>query len=117
MQRCGSDNADLRQASSGCGGGHGKHLNSRRHSRTLCCTAYSSGLWRVADGIALQLGTGYTVAFLVYQIGTLITTGALGTGFLPGMIAVASMAAIVVYLIKREEKTFDREYGVKAWQI
>ena len=68
-------------------------------------------------GIALQLGTGYTVAFLVYQIGTLITTGALGTGFIPGMIAVAVMAAIVVYLIKREEKTFDREYGVKAWQI
>ncbi|MGN0735011.1 MAG: ferrous iron transporter B [Anaerovoracaceae bacterium] len=68
-------------------------------------------------GIALQLGTGYTVAFLVYQIGTLITTGTLGTGFIPGMIAVAVMAAIVVYLIKREEKTFDREYGAKAWQI
>ena len=32
-------------------------------------------------------------------------------------IAVAAMAAVVVYLIKREKKTFDREYGVKAWQI
>ena len=68
-------------------------------------------------GIALQLGTGYTVAFLVYQIGTLITTGAFGTGFIWGLIAVAVMAAFVVYLIKREEKTFDREYGVKTCQI
>ena len=68
-------------------------------------------------GIALQLGTGYTVAFLVYQIGTLITTGAFGTGFIGGLIAVAVMAAFVVYLIKREEKTFDREYGVKTCQI
>ena len=68
-------------------------------------------------GIALQLGTGYTVAFLVYQIGTLITTGAFGTGFILGLIAVAVMAVFVVYLIKREEKTFDREYGVKTCQI
>ena len=68
-------------------------------------------------GIALQLGTGYTVAFLVYQIGTLITTGAFGTGFIWGLIAVAVMAVFVVYLIKREEKTFDREYGVKTCQI
>ena len=68
-------------------------------------------------GIALQLGTGYTVAFLVYQIGTLITTGAFGTGFIGGLIAVAVMAAFVVYLIKREKKTFDREYGVKTCQI
>ena len=68
-------------------------------------------------GIALQLGTGYTVAFLVYQIGTLITTGAFGTGFIWGLIAVAVMVAFVVYLIKREEKTFDREYGVKTCQI
>ena len=34
-------------------------------------------------GIGLQFATGYTVAFLVYQIGTLVTTGSLGTGFVP----------------------------------
>lgn len=51
-------------------------------------------------GIALQMGTGYTVAFLVYQIGTLITTGALGVGFVPGLIAVLAMAGVVVYLIR-----------------
>ena len=30
------------------------------------------------SGIALQFATGFTVAYLVYQIGTLITTGSLG---------------------------------------
>ena len=55
-------------------------------------------------GVALQLGTGYTVAFLVYQIGTLITTGAVGTGFVPGLIAVCLMAGVVVYLIRKGEK-------------
>ena len=39
-------------------------------------------LW---GGIGLQLGTGYTVGFLVYQIGTLITTGSIGAGFVPGL--------------------------------
>ena len=55
-------------------------------------------------GVALQLGTGYTVAFLVYQIGTLITTGAVGTGFIPGLIAVCLMAGVVVYLVRKGEK-------------
>ncbi len=67
-------------------------------------------LW---GGIALQLGTGYTVAFLVYQIGTLITTGALGAGFVPGLIAVLVMIAIVVFLIHRTNKQFDAEYALK----
>ena len=57
-------------------------------------------LW---GGIALQFGTGYTVAFLVYQIGTLITTGSVGTGFVPGLIVVAVLAAIVIGLIKKAE--------------
>ena len=52
-------------------------------------------------GIALQMGTGYTVAFLVYQIGTLITTGALGAAFVPGLIAVLAMVGVVVYLIRK----------------
>ena len=55
-------------------------------------------------GIALQLGTGYTIAFAVYQIGTLITEGTVGTGFLPGLAAVAAMIAFVTYLCLRAEK-------------
>ena len=67
-------------------------------------------LW---GGIALQLGTGYTIAFLVYQIGTLITTGKLGNGFVPGLIAVLAMVAVVVGLIYRTNKQFASEYELK----
>lgn len=67
-------------------------------------------LW---GGIALQMGTGYTVAFLVYQIGTLFTTGKLGAGFIPGLIAVLVMVAIVGGLIYRNNKKFEAEYRLK----
>jgi len=67
-------------------------------------------LW---GGIALQLSTGYTISFLVYQIGTLITTGGFGAGFIPGLIAVIVIAAIIVYLIKRNEKKMNAEYALK----
>ena len=66
-------------------------------------------LW---GGIALQLGTGYTVAFLVYQIGALATTGAFGTGFVPGLLAVAVLAVILAVLIQRKEKAFGAEYSL-----
>lgn len=65
-------------------------------------------------GIALQLGTGYTVAYLVYQIGTLITTGTFGAGFVPGLIAVAVMMGIVVYLCIRADRNLKKEYYSNA---
>ena len=68
-------------------------------------------LW---GGIALQLCTGYAVAFFVYQIGTFATTGALGSGFVPGLLAVAVFAAILVVLIRRKEKRFSAEYRLHA---
>ena len=49
-------------------------------------------------GVALQLATGYTIGFLVYQFGTLITTGSFGAGFVPGLIAVAVIVGIITYL-------------------
>ena len=58
-------------------------------------------------GIGLQFATGYTAAFLVYQLGTLFTEGKLGIGFLPGLITVASMVGVIVYLAlsaKTQEK-------------
>ena len=55
-------------------------------------------------GIALQLCTGYSVAFLVYQIGTLIATGSLGAGFAGGLIFVLAFAAVLVYLCLRGDK-------------
>ena len=67
----------------------------------------------LAGGIALQLGTGYTIGFLVYQIGSLITEGTLGTGFVPGLIAVAAMVGVVVYLIHKTNREIAAEYELK----
>ena len=55
-------------------------------------------------GVALQMGTGYTVAFLVYQIGTLITAGTIGTGFLPGLLIVGVLVGIALYLCAEADK-------------
>lgn len=69
-------------------------------------------LW---GGIAFQFGMGYTVAFLTYQFGTLLTAGTLGAGFIPGGIAVAAMIAYVVYLMKKgDEKATLRVASQKA---
>ena len=66
-------------------------------------------LW---GGIALQLATGFTIGFLVYQIGTLCTLGKLGAGFVPGLIAVLVMAAVVVYLCVNADKKLKAEYAL-----
>ncbi len=70
-------------------------------------------LW---SGIALQLGVGFTLSYLVYQIGTFIVTGALGAGFLPGLIAVAAMVAVIVYLCVRSDKQLKEEQKQKSKQ-
>ena len=69
----------------------------------------SKWLW---GGIGLQLGTGFTVGFAVYQIGTLITTGSFGAGFVGGLIAVVVFAAILVALIRRTNKEMQKEYAL-----
>ena len=65
-------------------------------------------------GIALQLATGYTIAFFVYQIGTLITEGHFGTGFIPGLIAVAVFAGIIARLIAKADKGLKKEYSLSS---
>lgn len=52
-------------------------------------------------GVGLQFATGYSIAFVVYQVGTFITTGAFGTGFIPGLIVVGAIVGYIVYLIKK----------------
>jgi len=71
-------------------------------------------LW---SAIGLQLCTGYTVAFLVYQIGTLITEGTLGTGFVPGLIAILVMIAVVVLISKKIRNSFDAKYELHQHQM
>ena len=67
-------------------------------------------LW---GGICLQLGTGFTIGFLVYQIGTLITTGSFGAGFVPGLVAVLVMSGIVAALIHKTNTDVSVNYELK----
>ena len=68
-------------------------------------------LW---GGIGLQLGTGYTVAFLVYQIGTLIETGSLGAMVPLGAAIVAVFAAVLVVLCRAGDRARAAELAAKA---
>ena len=67
-------------------------------------------LW---GAIGFQLGTGFTVGYLVYQIGTLITTGAFGKGFVPGLIAVVAFAVILAALCINSQKKLKKELELK----
>ena len=64
-------------------------------------------------GVGLQFATGYVVAFLVYQIGTLITAGTLGQGFLPGLIVTAAIVAFIISLIRKADEKLDTQYALK----
>ena len=67
-------------------------------------------------GIGFQMGTGYTVGFFVYQLGTLITTGSLGKGFLPGLAIVAVFAAVIIALSVNADKKVKTEKKAKEMQ-
>ena len=65
-------------------------------------------------GVALQLATGYTIGYLVYQIGTLITTGSFGAGFIPGLIAVAAIAGIITYLCVDADRKLEAQKALSG---
>ena len=59
-----------------------------------------SGKW-LAGAIAFQLSVGFLIGFLVYQIGTLLTVGHIGAGFVGGVIAAACIVAVIAVLCMR----------------
>ena len=61
-------------------------------------------------GVGLQFATGFTVAFIVYQAGTLITTGNPGNGLVFGMLAEAIIIAVIIRMIKKTNRSMDEEY-------
>ncbi len=61
--------------------------------------------------IGFQLGVGYTLAYLVYQIGTLITTGAVGEGFFAGLIVVIVFLAILGYFMNKGRQIAKKARG------
>lgn len=66
-------------------------------------------LW---GAIGLQLSTGFIVGFLVNQIGTLITTGSFAAGFVGGLIFIIAFAAVITYLIRKNNRAIATEYAL-----
>lgn len=68
-------------------------------------------LW---GGIGLQLSVGYTIGYLVYTVGTLITNpAALNAGAaLGGLAAVAAMVLVIILLIRNTNKKLKTEYSL-----
>lgn len=66
-------------------------------------------------GIGLQMGTGYTVGYLVYTIGTLITNPSSLNIVMAicGAAVVAVFAVTVIGLIKNTDKKLKTEYALK----
>jgi ferrous iron transport protein B len=63
-------------------------------------------LW---GGIALQLAVGYTVSYLVYTIGTLLTGETLAVGAaIGGGIAVLAIVAVIAALILRTNRKLKK---------
>ena len=74
-----------------------------------------SGKW-VLGGIGLQLCTGYTVAYLVYTIGTLVTapeTLNIGAA-LAGLAGIIVMIAVVVFLARKANRDIQSEYSLNS---
>jgi len=68
-------------------------------------------LW---GGIGLQLAVGYTVSYLVYTIGTIVTGGALNIGAaIAGLVAILAMAAVILAIIHHNNNTLKAEYTLK----
>lgn len=68
----------------------------------------------LAAAVAFQLATGYVLAFLVFQIGTLATTGSFGQGFIGGSIGVAVIVGIIGYLMRKGSKKEETLPGMGA---
>ncbi len=59
--------------------------------------------------IGFQLAMGYTLAFIVYQTGTLISTKSFGSGFFPGLIFILAIAIYITYLMKKGAQLVNKE--------
>ncbi|MDC7226384.1 MAG: ferrous iron transport protein B [Spirochaetales bacterium] len=68
-------------------------------------------LW---GAITFQLGMGYVLAFMVYQLGTLFTAGTLGSGFIGGLIACVLMVGYVVYLMRKGSRSAEAKLSKVA---
>lgn len=63
-------------------------------------------------GILLQFTTGFIIAFVVYQLGTFITTGAFGPGFLAGLVFLILVVIVISSLIRYNNKKLLENYKI-----
>ncbi len=68
----------------------------------------------LAGGIALQFTIGFTVSFIVYQTGTFITTGSVGTAFMPGLIAVLAAVLVIAAMCIKSGKKVTAQSGKES---
>ena len=66
-------------------------------------------------GVGIQFSVGYTIGFLVFFFGTLITGGSFGDAWMPivGWAIVLTIAAIFAVIISKKNKQLKAEYALK----
>ena len=62
----------------------------------------------LAKAILFQLGTGYMVAMLITQIGTIIAYGELARGFVPAIVITIGMIGLIMYLVKQTKESVQK---------
>ncbi len=68
----------------------------------------------VFGAVGFQLSMGYVVAFVIYQLGTLIESNTLGHGFVPGLIGVALIVATIAALMRKGDRLQNNLIPEKA---
>ncbi|KLV09088.1 iron transporter FeoB [Photobacterium aquae] len=63
-------------------------------------------------GISLQLGIAYVAAFAIYQGGTLATTGALGDGFVYGLVVCVALIGFLFSLLRKGAVKEQQKLGL-----
>jgi len=67
-------------------------------------------------GVGLQLAVGFTLGFLTFFFGCLITGQSMGSAWMPilGWVIVAGVSAIIAVIIRKNNKKFKDEYALGA---
>ncbi|MBE6678861.1 MAG: ferrous iron transporter B, partial [Ruminococcaceae bacterium] len=65
-------------------------------------------------GIGLQFSIAYVLSFLVYQVGTVITTSKVGDSFVAGLAAVICIIIVVTFLAIRSNAKAKQQYAANA---
>ena len=85
-------------------------MNRNTYFGALTSSVTSDATFAADDSVSV----GFVVGFLVYQTGTLITTGALGAGFAGGLLFTVAVAVLCIYLCVKAKINLKKEYEKKS---